>query len=63
MEKSSRKKIFIKNIIIFTVAIIAVIVASIIIRYSVEGETNLPFQVSKVMIISNAGRNRARFWR
>lgn len=63
MEKSNRKKIFIKNIIIFTIAIIAIVVTSIIIRYSVEGETNLPFQVSKVMIISNAGRNRARFWR
>lgn len=63
MEKSSRKKIFTKNFIIFTVAIIAIIVTSIIIRYSVEGETNLPFQVSKIMIISNAGRNPARFWR
>lgn len=63
MEKSNRKKIFIKNIIIFTIAIIAIVVTSIIIRYSVEGETNLPFQVSKVMIISNAGRNSARLWR
>lgn len=52
-----------KNIVIFVVAIIAIIVTSIIIRYSVEGETNLPFQVSKIMLISNAGRNPRRFTR
>lgn len=46
-----------KNIVIFVVAIIAIVVTSIIIRYSVEGETNLPFRVSKIMLISNAGRN------
>ena len=46
-----------KNIAIFVIAIIAIIVTSIIIRYSVEGETNLPFRVSKIMIISNANRN------
>lgn len=52
-----------KNIVIFVVAIIAIVVTSIIIRYSVEGETNLPFKVSKIMLISNAGRNPGRFTR
>lgn len=52
-----------KNIVIFVVAIIAIIVISIIIRYSVEGETDLPFRVSKIMLISNAGRNSGRFTR
>lgn len=60
MEKS---KFLRKNIVIFVVAIIAIIVISIIIRYSVEGETNLPFRVSKIMLISNAGRNSGRFTR
>lgn len=50
-----------KHITVFVIAIIAIIVTSIIIRYSVEGETNLPFKISKIMIISNAGRNTARF--
>lgn len=36
------------------IAIIAIIVISMIVRYQVEGETNLPFQVSKIMVISNA---------
>lgn len=44
-----------KHIAIFTVAIIAIIVLSIIIKYNVEGETNLPFEISKIMIISTAG--------
>lgn len=52
-----------KNIVIFVVAILTIIITSIIIRYSVEGETNLPFKVSKIMLISNAGRNSGRFTR
>lgn len=50
-----------KPIVLFIASVIAIAVISIIIRYSVEGETNLPFKVSKIMIISNAGRNRTRF--
>lgn len=43
-----------KSFVIFVIAIIAIIVVSIIVRYSVEGEENLPFEVSKIMVISNA---------
>jgi hypothetical protein len=43
-----------KNIVVFIVAVIAIIVVSIIIKYQVEGESNIPFQVSKIMVISNA---------
>ena len=45
---------FKKYIFIFVIAIIAITIISIIIRYQVEGETNLPFQISRVMVISNA---------
>ena len=45
---------FKKYIFIFVVAIIAITVVSIIIRYQVEGESNIPFQISRVMVISNA---------
>ena len=38
--------IFMMLIILFTVAVIAL-------KYSVEGETNLPFDLSKISIISN----------
>lgn len=49
-------KNFIKrHIAIFTVSLIAIIVLSVIIKYNVEGETNLPFEISKIMIISTAG--------
>ena len=51
-------KVFKKNIIILLIAIIAIMVVSIILKYHVEGEENPPFQVSKIMVISNAyGRN------
>ena len=44
-----------KNTAIIIIAIILITVVSIIIKYYVEGETNMPFEVSKIMIISNAG--------
>lgn len=44
-----------KYIAIFIIAIILIVVASIIIKYYVEGEKNMPFEISKIMIISNAG--------
>lgn len=49
-----RLKFLRKNLVIIVIAIIAIIVISIIVRYQVEGEENLPFQVSKIMVISNA---------
>lgn len=53
-EKMERKKFLTKNIIIFIIAVITIIVVSVIIKYHVEGEIDIPFQVSKVMVISNA---------
>lgn len=50
------RKTFIKKYIaIFVIAIIAIIVLSVMIKYSVEGETNIPFKISKIMVISTAG--------
>lgn len=50
------RKTFIKKYIaIFVIAIIAIIILSVMIKYSVEGETNIPFKISKIMIISTAG--------
>ena len=50
-----RKSFIKKYIAIFVVAIIAVVILSIMVKYSVEGETNIPFKISKIMIISTAG--------
>lgn len=44
-----------KYIAIFVIAIIAIVVVSMIIKYQVEGETNMPFEISKIMVISTAG--------
>ena len=50
------RKTFIKKYIaIFIIAIITIIILSVMIKYSVEGETNIPFKISKIMIISTAG--------
>lgn len=53
MQKNRRKKI-IKSIVALLVATLITVVASIMIKYYVEGETNMPFNLSKIMIISNA---------
>lgn len=50
-----RKRFIKKYIAIFVIAVIAITVVSIIIKYQVEGESNLPFEISKIMIISTAG--------
>ncbi len=50
-----RKSFIKKYIAIFIIAIIAVIVLSVMVKYNVEGETNIPFKISKIMIISTAG--------
>lgn len=52
MERKSYLK---KYIAIFVISIILITVLSIIVKYYVEGESNMPFEISKIMIISNAG--------
>lgn len=44
-----------KYIAIFVIAIIAIVIVSIMVKYSVEGENNMPFEISKIMVISTAG--------
>lgn len=43
-----------KNIALFVAVIILITVISIIIKYYVEGEKNMPFNISRVMVISSA---------
>lgn len=43
-----------KPIIVFCIAVIIIVIISLMVKYQVEGEQNLPFQISKVMMISNA---------
>lgn len=53
MEKNNKKRIRMSFIAISIVIIVAVII-SIMIKYQVEGETNMPFNLSRIMIISSA---------
>lgn len=53
MENNRKKSIKI-SMLILGIFIIAAIVISIIIKYQVEGETNMPFKLSKIAIISSA---------
>lgn len=52
MEQTTKKKLFHVFMIIVIIAVILFTVGIIIIRYQVEGETNLPFDISKIAIIS-----------
>lgn len=51
---NNRKKQIITSIFVLAIFIIAAIIASIIIKYQVEGETNMPFKISKIAVVSSA---------
>lgn len=48
------KKIIHIFIIIFITILVGTIIALLILKYNVEGENNMPFKLSKIMIISTA---------
>ncbi len=48
------RKIIHVFIIIFITILIATIIALLILKYNVEGEDNIPFEISKIMVISTA---------
>ena len=54
LKKLKEKKIFHVIILILLVVIILVSMSFIIIKYNVEGETNMPFKLSKISIISSS---------
>lgn len=53
MYKDSRKKIIRVIISIILISVIIFITGIFIIKYQVEGETNIPFEVSKISIIQS----------
>lgn len=54
MHDKTIKKIINTFIVIFITILIATIVALLIMKYHVEGENNMPFELSKIMVISTA---------
>lgn len=55
IKRLTRKKYFHIVMVISIVAVILFILGVVILKYSVEGETNMPFNLSKISIISSVG--------
>ncbi len=53
-EDSKSKKAIKTSIISFILVLVAAIIALIILRYHVEGEENMPFEVSQLLVVSTA---------
>ena len=53
MEQKRSKKIFHMCMIIVIIVAILFIVGILILRYQVEGETNMPYDISKITVISS----------
>ncbi len=54
LSNITHKKYFHIVVIIIMIAIILFVLGIIVLRYSVEGETNMPFYLSKIAIISSS---------
>lgn len=56
MLNSNKKKIFERIAVISVITIITVVVLLLMLKYEVEGETNMPFELTKIIIVSSARR-------
>lgn len=54
MERYKDKKIIKIGIIVFILVLIIAIIGLIILKYEVEGENNMPFNISKIIVASSA---------
>lgn len=54
MEKEKIKQVIKLCIAVFVLVIIFVVVGAIMIKYEVEGDKNMPFNLSKIVIVSTA---------
>jgi len=54
LQNKKEKKFIRISIICIIITLIITIIGILILKYQVEGETNMPFQLSKVMVISTA---------
>lgn len=57
MDKEKKKQTIKLCIAITILAIIIILVATVMIRYQVEGDKNMPFNLSKIIIVSTAEGN------
>ena len=67
MDKDKKKQTIKFWVAIFVLVIIILLVVSIMIRYEVEGDKNMPFNLSKIIVVSTAegketeGKNKWNF--
>ncbi len=54
MLNSNKKKIFERIAVISVITIITVVVLLLMLKYEVEGETNMPFELTKIIVVSSA---------
>jgi len=54
MERYNDKKIIKIGVIVFILVLIIAIIGLIILKYEVEGENNMPFNISKIIVASSA---------
>ena len=57
MDKDKKKQMIKLCIAVISFAIILILVATIMIKYQVEGDKNMPFNLSKIILISTAEGN------
>lgn len=48
------KRLIKKVVLIFILIVILAVISTIILMYNTEGETNMPFKISKIMLVSTA---------
>ena len=60
MDKEKKKQIIKLCVAVLVFAIIIILVAAVMIRYQVEGDKNMPFNLSKIIIISTAEGNETK---
>lgn len=53
-DKSKVNKLILKSAYITIIVLIIAVIALIILKYNVEGEKNMPFKLSSIIVISNA---------
>lgn len=60
MDKEKKKQIIKLCVAVLIFAIIIVLIAAVMIRYQVEGDKNMPFNLSKIIIVSTAEGNETK---
>lgn len=60
MDKEKKKQIIKLSVAIVIFAIIIILVATVMIRYQVEGDKNMPFILSKIITVSTAEGNETK---